>query len=162
MDPLTCSPVVHWISKNTVASHRAGPSSKTLSDLRVRFHLNRFHPTFVSTLGACFRNRPSSSRSGRSESWPRTRRDDPKTQCLGQYPLWCTRLFFASINSPSNCWKFASSMSESTIVRFPIMQRYLAWFSTLLHVPAIFRRNRVRKDSPSFDLIKNVLADLAR
>ena len=39
------------ISKNTVASHWSGPPSKTLSDLRVRFHLNRFHPTSVSTLG---------------------------------------------------------------------------------------------------------------
>ena len=50
MDTLTCSPVVHWIPKNPVATHWSGPPSETLSDLRVRFHLNRFHPTFVSTL----------------------------------------------------------------------------------------------------------------
>ena len=76
-----------------------------------------------------------------------------KNNGLGNYPLSCTRWLFASVNSSSNCWKSASSMSRSSIVRFPMMRRYLAGLSTCPCASEL-HQSKVHKDSASFGLIK--------
>ena len=60
---------------------------------------------------------PSCSNSARSVIVSKKRGLEPavliRNPSLGKYPLCCTRLFFASVKSSSNCWKSASSMSRS-------------------------------------------------
>ena len=76
---MTCSPVVDCISRNVTTSHWSGLSNQALSDLRVRFHLNRCHPTFMSVL-SLFLHCSSGARSCKSQlssrTWPGTRGDD--------------------------------------------------------------------------------------
>ena len=110
---------------------------------------------------ACFLHQPSCSRSCTSElssrTWP-TRGNDPRTHGLGKYPLCCTRLFFASVNSSRweiclvNVQVFHCSVSHHAKISRMVLD--------LLHMSVSFIRNRVHKDSPSFGLIKEFLAHL--
>ena len=95
MDSLGTCPVAHCISRN-VESPLIGLNLPiiALCDLRVRFHLNRYHPTVVPVL-ACFLNHPFGSRSGQEhEGMIQQPIASPRNYCVVKQDC-----FSASVNS---------------------------------------------------------------
>ena len=89
VDFATCYPVVCCISRGVLTSHWSGSCNQLLSDLRVRFHLNRCHQTHV-----CLE--PVSCTDPQAPGVDEETIQEPN--CLGKYALCCTRLFFASVH----------------------------------------------------------------
>ena len=164
MDSLTCSPVVYCISKNVILS-----MVRTALPIKL-FLIFVFASTSIAAIRrlclhwACFLNWPSGSKSGRSElssrTWQGTRKDDPSTHCLGKCPVCCTKLF-------RRIRQLIQQLLDICLVNVQVFPRSVShraetsrMVPDLPHVPMSFSKNKVHKDSTSFGLVKEFLADL--
>ena len=124
------SPVIQGISQNVVTTHWSEPSNQALSVLRVRFHVNRCHPTLLSILGMF----PEPAR--RRQEWQicvledRTRSNDPTKPLSQQVSIVLHRIVFRICQLVWQLLDINLDNDHGFHRWVPIMRRYLAWFST--------------------------------
>ena len=153
-----CSPAEHGVAINVVSSHWSGSADQTLSDFGVDFHNDGCHSTLLSALGLFLEKGPQVTRVSSmglfqnvtGNSW----RPNPLTWQVHVLHL----NFSASVSSANKCWKSASSISMSSIVRLPIIRCY---FADVDFMPVSLCWHWVRNCSSSFCLIVKAFCDLS-
>ena len=154
------SSVIQGISQNVVTTHWSEPSNQALSDLRVRFHFNRCHPTLVSVLGLF----PEPAR--RRQEWQicvledRTGSNDPTKPLSQQVSIVLHRIVF-------RICQLVQQLLDINLANDHVFHRWVLHHAkiscmvlNLPHVPVSLSRNCAHKDSTFFGLIKELPGDL--